>query len=543
MAVPRDGVPSLSECRCGICVEILIEPVTLPCNHTLCKPCFQSTVEKANLCCPFCRRRVSSWARYHTRRKTLVNMELWEMIQRLYPKECELRASGQDTGEIAEDYQPVRLISKPGELRKEYEEEISKVEAERRANVEEENKASEEYIQRLLAEEEEEEKKQAEKRRNEMEEQLRNDEQLARRLSIDINNSSEGSILDSPLDSRKSDLVTTKSQKKNNNKQRYIGNIQKYLSPKSQLKSASWSEVIQEIRKNSTSKMCLEIQEQRAESAVESPMPCLCAYDVDECLEGEVKAEPDNQDKEQHVLSHEELKPTAPDAGEAMVKPAGHTESGCTPSALTQPNNTAEVANQDSCLLMSQAISNSEDQASALETVTEPDLCAKRRKICPKSPSGQEETNITFTQKLLDLERLLFERHKQEEQDRLLALELQKQEDQERMKPNRQKGSPGEYQLRATTSPPDKLLTGQGQNLKDRNSRRQTDKEHSKPQRGCGYENRQPPFKIQVKTPAANGRRVRNSTRDNCNISKSASSLQPSNSQKSIFQMFQKYTK
>lgn len=491
------------------------------------------------------------------------------MIQRLYPKECELRASGQDTGEIAEDYQPVRLISKPGELRKEYEEEISKVEAERRANVEEENKASEEYIQRLLAEEEEEEKKQAEKRRNEMEEQLRNDEQLARRLSIDINNSSEGSILASPLDSRKSELVTTKSQKKNNNKQRYTGNIQKYLSPKSQLKSASWSEVIQEIRKNSTFKetdssdvgnlswqdtdsedmptlspqMCLEIQEQRAESAVESPMPCLCAYDVDECLEGEVKAEPDNQDKEQHVLSHEELKPTAPDAGEAVVKPAGHTESGCTPSALTLPNNTAQVANQDSCLLMSQAISNSEDQASPLEMATEPDLCAKRRKICPKSPSGQEETNITFTQKLLDLERLLFERHKQEEQDRLLALELQKEEDRERMKPNRQKGSPGEYQLRATTSPPDKLLKGPGQNLKDRNSRRQTDRESSKLQRGCGYENRQPPFKIQVKTPAANGRRVRNSTRDNCNISKSASSLQPSNSQKSIFQMFQKYTK
>ena len=48
------------------------------------------------------------------------------------------------------------------------------------------NKASEEYIQRLLAEEEEEEKRQAEKRHREMEEQLKSDEELARRLSLDI---------------------------------------------------------------------------------------------------------------------------------------------------------------------------------------------------------------------------------------------------------------------------------------------------------------------------------------------------------------------
>jgi hypothetical protein len=63
---------------------------------------------------------------------------------------------------------------------------IFKVEAERRATEEEENKASEEYIQRLLAEDEEEEKRQAAQRRSEMEEQLKNDEELARKLSINI---------------------------------------------------------------------------------------------------------------------------------------------------------------------------------------------------------------------------------------------------------------------------------------------------------------------------------------------------------------------
>lgn len=96
-------------------------------------------------------------------KNSLVNVDLWKVIQKHYPRECKLRASGQEAEEVADDCQPVRLLSKPGELRREYEEEISKVEAERRASEEEENKASEEYIHRLLAEEEEEEKRQAEK--------------------------------------------------------------------------------------------------------------------------------------------------------------------------------------------------------------------------------------------------------------------------------------------------------------------------------------------------------------------------------------------
>ncbi|EPQ08713.1 E3 ubiquitin-protein ligase RNF168 [Myotis brandtii] len=99
-----------------------------------------SQSEKGNLCCPFCRCRVSSWTRYHTRRNSLINKELWEIIQKHYPKECKLRASGQELEDTVDDYQPVHLLSKPGELRREYEEEISKVEAERRASEEEETK-------------------------------------------------------------------------------------------------------------------------------------------------------------------------------------------------------------------------------------------------------------------------------------------------------------------------------------------------------------------------------------------------------------------
>ncbi|KAK2090947.1 hypothetical protein P7K49_030231 [Saguinus oedipus] len=113
-------------------------------------------------------------------------MEIWPL--------CFALPNCQIAEDFADDYQPVRLLSKPGELRREYEEEISKVEAERRATEEEENKASEEYIQRLLAEEEEEEKRQAEKRRREMEEQLKNDEELARKLSIDITTDSQSLV-------------------------------------------------------------------------------------------------------------------------------------------------------------------------------------------------------------------------------------------------------------------------------------------------------------------------------------------------------------
>ncbi|XP_008836746.1 E3 ubiquitin-protein ligase RNF168 isoform X3 [Nannospalax galili] len=503
MAVSENRIPSLSECQCQICMEILIEPVTLPCDHTLCNPCFQSTVEKASLCCPFCRRRVSSWTRYHTRKKSLINTKLWEVIQKHYAKECKLRINGQESKEIVDDYQPVHLLSKPGELRREYEEEISKVEAERRASKEEENKASEEYIQKLLAEEEEEEKRQAEKRRSEMEEQLRIDEELARKLS--------GSI---EIDS-------------------------------SDMKSPMWQD--SEIEKDMlalSSQMCLETREQGAES----PVLGLFAHNTKQCLEEKVRTRSNNPN-DLCVANHE-----GPRTEEAVVKPCGRTEttedtvSGVTEltedtvSGVTEltGDNIIPTENIRECqLLVNEDGFKRKNQESMFEVFTDPCFSSKRRKMFPKS-SDQEETEINFTQKLIDLEHLLFERHKQEEQDRLLALQLQKEVDKEQML-NRQKGSPDGYQLRATSSPPDRLLNGQRKTPKDRNSRKQTNTEYLKPQRSSTDKNWQP-FKVQLKH-SVNGKKIPNSTRDNCDVSKSAHSLKPCNSQKSIFQMFQRYSK
>uniref|UniRef100_A0A2K6UIJ4 RING-type E3 ubiquitin transferase n=1 Tax=Saimiri boliviensis boliviensis TaxID=39432 RepID=A0A2K6UIJ4_SAIBB len=475
---------------------------------------------------------------------------------------------GQQFWHSTDDYQPVRLLSKPGELRREYEEEISKVEAERRATEEEENKASEEYIQRLLAEEEEEERRQAEKRRRELEEQLKSDEELARKLSIDINNFCEGSILASPLNSRKSDPVRAKSEKKSKNKQRNTGDIHKYLTPKSQFVSASHSEVVQEVRKNSISKdidssdiksptcqdteiedmptlspqICLGIGEQGADSSIESPMPWLCACGAELYHEREVKTEPNNHHKE-CVLTPEGPETRDPNSKETVVVPIGRTESGCATSGVTQTNgnSTGETENEESCLLISKDISKRKNQESSFEAVKDARFYAKRRKMFLNS-SDQEETETNFTQKLIDLEHLLLERHKQEEQDRLFALQLQKEVDKEQMKPNRQKGSPDEYHLRAASSPPDKVRNGQRKNSRDRNFKRQTDTERPKPERGSKDENRQLSVRMQLKH-SVNGGKTPNSTRNRCNVTRSAQSLQPNISQRSIFQMFHRCPK
>lgn len=494
-------------------------------------------------------------------------MELWELIQKHYPKEVKLRTSGLESEDLVDDYHPVHLLSQPGELRREYEEEISKVEAERRANEEEENKASEEYIQRLLAEEEEEERKQAEKRQREIEEQLKSDEELARKLSININNFSEGSILASPLSSRKYDAVTPRSQKKSKNKERNLGDIQKYLSPKSQLGSASQREIVREVGENSMSmeidsndkknhirqdikvmedkstlspQISLEVQDQDAKNPIELPVPQIPEDSTDLCLVGDVKAIQSNHDKELYIINHEGLKADVPYCKEDTVKVCGETDIECTLSDKTQMvGNAIETGSEEPQLLVSKDGSKRKSQELSSKTACDPCFPTKRVKVLSKVSPDRGEAEVNFTQKLIDLENLLFERRKQEEQDRLLALQLQKEVDNEQMKPNRQKGSPDGYQLRALPSPPEKMLSRP--NTTARNLKKQTDKEPPKHQRGSKAESWQPSFKIQLKD-ALNGKKMPNSPRDNCSVSKSSHSLQPSKSQSGIFQMFRRYT-
>uniref|UniRef100_A0A8C2BTC7 RING-type E3 ubiquitin transferase n=1 Tax=Cyprinus carpio TaxID=7962 RepID=A0A8C2BTC7_CYPCA len=94
--LPRSAPLSLEEARCPVCSEILLEPVTMPCGHSVCLHCFQRTVKLTSLCCPLCRLRVSSWARKQSREKSLVNAELWELIRLSHPERCKRRMEQRD---------------------------------------------------------------------------------------------------------------------------------------------------------------------------------------------------------------------------------------------------------------------------------------------------------------------------------------------------------------------------------------------------------------------------------------------------------------
>lgn len=169
---------SREDCLCPICLELFMEPVTLPCTHTFCKVCFLESVDKATLCCPLCRKRVSTWARLHSRNKSLVNQALWSRIQKTFPQQCTRRQEGQEE-EDATGPLFFPKLSEPGAVRQEYEDQINQLAVEK----EQECRASEEYIQRLLAEEEQLLLQQQRRHRD--------DERLARLLSQELNSGSE----------------------------------------------------------------------------------------------------------------------------------------------------------------------------------------------------------------------------------------------------------------------------------------------------------------------------------------------------------------
>ncbi|NXO54476.1 RN168 ligase, partial [Aramus guarauna] len=570
MSKKSEAPLSLSDCLCQICMEIFVEPVTLPCNHTLCNSCFQLTVEKASLCCPFCRRRVSSWARYNARRNTLINWELWEKIQKNYPKECERRINGQDLEEEICVPHPKHQLSKPGELRQEYEAEISKVEAERRAHEQEENKASEEYIQRLLAEEEE-ERRLAEERRREMEKQLKQDEELAWQLSNSLNEDSTGHVLSSPsppgsLSSETSPANSCKVKNKPSNS----GDIQKYLSPKLHhtLGSASFSRTTEGGRSDSGS---VDVNSNEGSSSVwqdeQEEMPTLSpqltgmvkdssAKDLflESCMKyfsasasGETTAVKEEKAPGPHCLGDE-----APDVLHGMTKGEGSK------TVLRRSEGDGDGIDKSVlCDLVKVARHSDEEKPERLQNTKETpkrksveppaeavvDSCVldKRRRTFPESLEDQEEQiNYFNLQMQKAFEQELYERRMQEEQDRLLALQLQKQINKEERTLNRQKGSPDEYHLR--TKPPQPVKGSPARKASSKMAKdskvpkKQAETNHRKTRRGSCNENWQSPTRVRVKSPGIKGGKVLNCV-VNTSDANDICSL-PKNKQKTILQMF-----
>lgn len=90
---------SLEDVFCIACRCIYLQPVTMPCSHTLCLECFKSMVDLTAYQCPICRMRISNWLRkYKNDWDLLVNKELWKALQLQYPVEVQKRLNDEDDG-------------------------------------------------------------------------------------------------------------------------------------------------------------------------------------------------------------------------------------------------------------------------------------------------------------------------------------------------------------------------------------------------------------------------------------------------------------
>ncbi|OCT78870.1 E3 ubiquitin-protein ligase rnf168 isoform X2 [Xenopus laevis] len=533
-----------SECICPICQEILLEPVTLPCKHTLCNPCFQMTVEKTSLCCPFCRKRVSTWARHHSR--TLVNKELWEIIQKQHPNECRRRASGQDSDDLADEltYCPAPLLCKPGEIRQEYESEVNKIEAERFAQEEAERKASEDYIQKLLAEEAAEEHLNAEAVQREMEEQLKRDEELARLLS-DVSNASCTSV--SPVTSKKA--VVSKPSRKVKNKQRVSGDIERFLSPKPQRAKAVVGTDESRDSDNSDSCILMDADEKPElstqcpftsliqEKCVDLQMPCFTdCYKVD----SDAASLQDSRSKRSQdcngtyscsdIIDMEVSMTMKKQRNTAELSPE---RAYCSPEKAIESN--AMICSTPTHLGMTGTPKRkSEDCYLDLEV-----RAGSYRKVKKKKLSLTEDCPVPSVHagKFIELEENLYERLRQEEQDRLFALQLQSQLDKEVKQVNRGKGSPDEYPLRPKRG--SHLQECQDSPFPPREQMPVQDKGRNTQSGHSPDENKKPCRKNSITSPQVRQSRAVNNTEgssDGINV------LKPSNKQPTILDLFQRST-
>ncbi|KAJ8915628.1 hypothetical protein NQ315_003412 [Exocentrus adspersus] len=166
---------NIKDVLCPICRSILVEPVTLPCDHEFCLCCFNGTMENANLVCPLCRIRVGSWLRKAKKEGKLINYVLWDAIKNKFPQQIKNKMNGIDDNmeEVSEI-----VVSYPGEIRKEYEMQKQKEEEEFRKKCEADLKASEDLIRKIREEEDYE--------RTVMEEKLKLDENVAKKLAQEL---------------------------------------------------------------------------------------------------------------------------------------------------------------------------------------------------------------------------------------------------------------------------------------------------------------------------------------------------------------------
>ena len=115
---------------CPICDELIVEPVTFPCGHELCLSCYRSCMDSANFCCCVCRKRVSTWARRNSTNP--VNSARKTELDKVYSSLGSL-----DDIRLAlelqkeEEFHVLPSLCECGEISKEYQDELKKLERER----------------------------------------------------------------------------------------------------------------------------------------------------------------------------------------------------------------------------------------------------------------------------------------------------------------------------------------------------------------------------------------------------------------------------
>lgn len=176
-------------------------------------------------------------------------------------------------------------------------------------------------------------------------------------------------------------------------------------------------------------------------------------------------------------------------------------------------------------------------QESSPEIAVNSHLNDKRKRTSSQTAEEEEEL-INEIQQQVSLEQKLYERFKQEQEDRLLALQLQKEMDKEQKTPNRKKGSPDEYRLRPKTSQseyPSPVSCKVLQNSQP--PQKKTEAGQHKHHRSSPNENSKHSNKRQLKSPGIKGGNVLNCVL-NSSDSKEAELLP--NKQKTILQMFKR---
>ncbi|KAI1307241.1 putative ligase protein [Halotydeus destructor] len=109
---------------CHICKSLLFEPVTLPCGDELCRKCLDGNNDSCSFQCPFCRLRISVWLRSQIKlNPTLINPDRHQELLNKYAEFYEMKSRNEDLDVIFEENPDIRLAN-PGEISKEYKEQL-----------------------------------------------------------------------------------------------------------------------------------------------------------------------------------------------------------------------------------------------------------------------------------------------------------------------------------------------------------------------------------------------------------------------------------